>query len=321
MADELIDFLPHSGYASVAQFIDVTQRIVGMGLNLALFLSVYGGVIDGDVKSWSIGGTPSLAQGGVTGILGNGLIGSHNKYEGDGSPTRADLYQGGNNWMTVTEQFQDLVNASPGGEVTLESLTAFRSQRIDTQIASNPNYFYGPFSGVLVQPAAYTFIYRFMANHSAENPAGKLSYETLQSWFGVEGTNRNYNAKQGTERIPDNWYRRAIEYPYETTYFLADLINAAALHPKFLSVGGYVFSHSASRRHHANHRAATPARPTLSRPSTSRTSPAACTSLAPFSRATTSPASSTSLRSKLNLTFLVVCSARSLMLSASFLQA
>jgi hypothetical protein len=45
------------------------MKVVGMGPNLALFLSVYGGVVDGDVLSWSIGGTPSLAQGGVTGIL------------------------------------------------------------------------------------------------------------------------------------------------------------------------------------------------------------------------------------------------------------
>jgi hypothetical protein len=33
-------------------------------------------------------------------------------------------------------------------------------------------------------------------------------------------------------------YRRAIEYPYDTDYFLADAVNAAVLHPKFLSIGG-----------------------------------------------------------------------------------
>jgi hypothetical protein len=33
-------------------------------------------------------------------------------------------------------------------------------------------------------------------------------------------------------------YRRALEYPYETTYFLADAVNAALLHPKFLDIGG-----------------------------------------------------------------------------------
>jgi len=236
------NFLPHSGYASVQQYIDVTQKVVGMGPVLSAFLSVLGGALDGDLLNWSIGGTPSLAQGGVTGVLGNGLSGSHNKYEADASPTRPDLYQAGNNYKTVTSQFQELIDYSPGGVVTLESLTEFRSHRFDVQKQTNPNFFNGPFSGVLVQPAAYTFIFRFMANHTAENPTGILPYDVIQQWFGVQGSNGNYRAVQGSERIPENWYRRALEYPYETTYFLADAVNAAALHPKFLDIGGYVFS-------------------------------------------------------------------------------
>ncbi|KAF2030518.1 Cloroperoxidase [Setomelanomma holmii] len=220
------NFLPHDGYASVTQYIDATTKVVGMGPLLSIFLSALGGAIDGDILNWSMGGTPSLAQGGATGVLGNGLIGSHNKYEGDASPTRPDLYQSGNNYQIVTSQFQELIDYSPGGEVTLDSLTSFRSHRFDTQIANNPRFFNGPFSGVLVQPAA------------AEFPSGKLTYDVIQSWFGVEGSPNNYNAVQGTEKIPENWYRRAIEYPYDTDYFLADAVNAAVLHPKFLNVGG-----------------------------------------------------------------------------------
>ncbi|KAF2849730.1 Cloroperoxidase [Plenodomus tracheiphilus IPT5] len=220
------NFLPHNGYASVAQYIDATTKVVGMGPLLATFLSALGGALDGDLLNWSIGGTPSLAQGGVTGQLGNGLSGSHNKYEGDASPTRPDLYEADNNYRTVAAQFQQLIDASPGGVVTLDSLTAFRSQRFDTQIKNNPEFFNGPFTGVLVQPAA------------AEFPAGRLDYATIQSWFGINGQSGSYTAAQGGERIPENWYRRALEYPYETTYFLADLVNAAALHPKFLDVGG-----------------------------------------------------------------------------------
>jgi hypothetical protein len=78
-----------------------------------------------------------------------------------------------------------------------------------------------------------------MANHSAENPVGLLDYNTIESWFGMtKDASGNYVANQGAERIPDNWYRRALEYPYETTYFLADVLNAAAIYPKFLDVGG-----------------------------------------------------------------------------------
>ncbi|EUC35031.1 hypothetical protein COCCADRAFT_35376 [Bipolaris zeicola 26-R-13] len=232
------NFLPHNGYATVTQYVEATTKVVGMGPTLALLLSAVGGSLSGDILNWSMGGKPSLAQAGLTGILGNGLTGSHNKYETDGSPTRGDLYQTGNNFKTVPAQFQQLVDASPGGFVTLESLTAFRSARVDAQRKSNPYYFSGPFAGVLVQPAAYTFIFRFMANHSAENPEGILPYDVLQSWFGIQGSSGKYTAVQGGERIPNNWYRRPIAYPYDTPYFLADTLNAAALYPKFLEVGG-----------------------------------------------------------------------------------
>lgn len=231
-------FLPHNGYATIQQYIDATMDVVGMGPLLAGFLSVLGAAIDGDLTAWSMAGTPPPGVGGPLAQQGNGLVGSHNKYEGDASPTRPDLYQEGNNYKTKSDQFQELINYSPGGQVTLDSLTEFRAYRFDKQIADNKYFFNGPFSGIAVQPAAYTFIYRFMANHSEENPVGLLSYETIASWFGVEGQPGSYNAVQGTERIPDNWYRRAQEYPYEVTYFIADLINAAALHPKFLNIGG-----------------------------------------------------------------------------------
>lgn len=67
-------FLPHNGYASITEFIDVTMNVVGMGLNLATFLSAYGAAIDGSGTGWSIGGTPPPSVG-----AGNGLSGSHNK--------------------------------------------------------------------------------------------------------------------------------------------------------------------------------------------------------------------------------------------------
>lgn len=107
--------------------------------------------------------------------------------------------------MTMADQFNDMINSSPGGFVDLNTLTDFRSKRFDQQIANNPYFFNGPFTGVLVQPAAYTFIYRFMANHTEENPIGELSYDTLATWFGMTGEPGSYTANQGQEKIPDNW--------------------------------------------------------------------------------------------------------------------
>lgn len=209
-----------------------------MGPALAAFLAVLGSGLDGDGTAWSIGGTPTVAQAGVLGNQGHGISGSHNKYESDASPTRPDLYEYGNDYMTRTQQFQQLINNSPGGQVTLNSLTKFRAQRFSTQIAKNKYFFNGPFTGVLVQPAAYTFIYRFMANHTETAPTGYLSYDVIQSWFAISGTSGKYTVKQGWERIPDNWYRRAIIYPYTNQYFLADALNAGLNYPKFFDVGG-----------------------------------------------------------------------------------
>lgn len=77
-----------------------------------------------------------------------------------------------------------------------------------------------------------------MANHSEADPTGLLSHDTFKAWFGLEGTNGNLKAVQGAERIPANWYRRSFEAPYEVTYFVADVLNAAVAYPQFLSVGG-----------------------------------------------------------------------------------
>ncbi|EME38257.1 hypothetical protein DOTSEDRAFT_75727 [Dothistroma septosporum NZE10] len=232
-------FLPRDGYATISQFVNITMDVVGMGPTLAAFLAVLGAEIDGSGAAWSIGGPPTAAVGGLAPLgRGNGLIGSHNKYESDVSPCKPDLYEYGNNYKTLTSQFQELINVSPGGFVTLDSLTQHRSNRFDSSIAKNPYFFNGPFTGVLVQPAAYTFIFRFMANHSAANPIGELSYDVLKSWFAVTGKNGSFVAHQGQEKIPSNWYRRSLTAPYENDYFLADVAAAIALHPKFANVGG-----------------------------------------------------------------------------------
>jgi hypothetical protein len=83
---------PHANNASV----------FGMGLDLTAFLSVYSGVMAGDGVTASIGGKPKsgglLGLGGLGSSLGligepQGLSASHNRFEADASPTRADLYK------------------------------------------------------------------------------------------------------------------------------------------------------------------------------------------------------------------------------------
>lgn len=93
----------------------------------------------------------------------------------------------------------------------LTALTPFRASRFQQSVSQNPYFFNGPFSGVLVQPAAYTFIYRFMGNKSAAYPEGYLNGNVLKSFFSVTGDSpSNFKYTPGYEKIPDNWYKRAI---------------------------------------------------------------------------------------------------------------
>lgn len=240
-------YLPHNGVATIDQYITQTYKVFGMSADLAGFLAVYGAVFDGDLVSWSIGGPqPSSLLSPLAGLLGQptGLSGSHNKYESDASPTRGDQYMYGNGYKLRMEQFKALYalqgdKTEETSNYDLSQLTSFRQTRFRQSITENPNFFNGPFPGVIVQPAAYTFIFRFMANKSAEFPEGRLSQNVLKSFFGVTGdTPDKFEAKHGYERIPDNWYKRAVGDEYTIPFFALDVAAAAETYPQFLDIGG-----------------------------------------------------------------------------------
>ncbi|KAK0833576.1 hypothetical protein LTR73_001338 [Friedmanniomyces endolithicus] len=156
------NYLPHNGIATINEFVSATGQVFGMGADLALFLSTYGAVIDGSGTSWSISGGPHV-----------GIGGSHGNYETDSSPLKSDLYQYGSNSKLILEQFHELYDMQPNAATAnynLDVLRTFRNQRFQESINKNPYFVYGPFTGMAVSQAAFTFIYRFMANHSAEYP-------------------------------------------------------------------------------------------------------------------------------------------------------
>ena len=145
----------------------------------------------------------------------------------------------GNDYKVIISQFEELY-AQPLGPngYDLTALTPFRASRFEQSINNNPYFFNGPFSGVAVQPAAYTFIYRFMSNKSAEYPEGYLDGTVLKSFFGVTGEPGSFVWTEGSERIPENWYKRAIGDEYTILFFATDLNAAALEYPQFLSIGG-----------------------------------------------------------------------------------
>ncbi|PQE08453.1 hypothetical protein CJF30_00005322 [Rutstroemia sp. NJR-2017a BBW] len=234
-------YLPHNGVGTITQFIQATYDVYGMGLDLGAFLAVYGAVYDGDLTSWSIGGPPSASLLSSVGLLGTpqGLSGSHNKYESDASPTRPDLYQYGNDYKLIMSQWENLY-AQPLGPngYDLTTLNPFRAKRFQQSIDNNKYFFNGPFSGLLVQPAGYSFVYRFMGNKSAEYPEGYLDGEVLKSFFSITGSPGNFKWTEGHEKIPDNWYKRAIGDEYGIVNFNLDVVTAALQYPEFLDIGG-----------------------------------------------------------------------------------
>ncbi|CUA73372.1 hypothetical protein RSOLAG22IIIB_10763 [Rhizoctonia solani] len=196
--------------------------------------------VQGD-KRWSIGGSPGGLV--LPPLLSapQGLSGSHNKYEGDSSPTRWDAYMNNGDGNTVNlAYFKQLYNllpeSDPNANFNRDVIVKNRFTRFNTSVSENPNFFYGPFTGPIASAAAHIFIPRFMSNHSAEAPDGTLNHETLKSFFGISGSSANLTYQSGHERIPENWYRRPVDYVFPL--FSVDLVSMALEHPEFLSIGG-----------------------------------------------------------------------------------
>lgn len=126
-------------------------EVFGMGLDLATILAIYPAVVDGDLLSFSIGG-PDPRVSNTLGLLGQpqGLSGSHNKFEGDSSPSRGDLYLTGNSHDLDMQQFQALYDAGKEKDVyDMQLLTDRRYAARKESIANNPYFFNAPFSGIV----------------------------------------------------------------------------------------------------------------------------------------------------------------------------
>jgi hypothetical protein len=142
--------------------------VYGVGLDFATVLAVYPAVTSGNLLSFSIGGPDSRVS--TLGLLGQpqGLSGSHNKFEGDSSPTRGDLYLTGNNFDLDMGRFQALYDA--GKEKDNYDLQLLSDQRYAQRLASiheNPYFFNAPFSGVVGQ---------YLAARTHSNVADLLLY-------------------------------------------------------------------------------------------------------------------------------------------------
>ncbi|KAH7406357.1 Chloroperoxidase [Phaeosphaeria sp. MPI-PUGE-AT-0046c] len=239
-------YLPRNGISTITQMTTAANEVFGMGLDLSAFLSIYSAIVAGDLTSFSIGGKPKTGGllGGLTSSLGllgepQGLSASHNRFEHDGSPLRADLYSTGDPVSLNLRQFEELLSMplSPNG-IDASVMTAFRINRVRHSIATNGHYFAGPVTFFALNPATYQFTYRFFANHTAENPEGYLDAKTLMSFEGVTGEKGNYKWSRGQERIPENWYRRFVGDEYTIAAFTSEAIGIELANPELIRLGG-----------------------------------------------------------------------------------
>jgi hypothetical protein len=104
-----------------------------------------------------------------------GLIGSHNFIEADSSNTRDDLYVTGNNYALNMDKFMAWYNMSTDGTFDMNLMAKRAKLRFEETIQTNPNFYYGPVTGLIARNAGYIFPGRLFRNYSHEKPEGILS--------------------------------------------------------------------------------------------------------------------------------------------------
>ncbi|TGJ80919.1 heme-thiolate peroxidase [Xylaria hypoxylon] len=239
-------YIPHDGVVSLLEVIEKANTVFGMSLDLVALLAGVATVYNGNPLSlnpgFSIGGVSPKSNnilGNLFGLLGKprGLDGSHNTIESDSSATRNDLYNTGNAHTMNLTLFQKMLESAEGGFITMDDLADRAAERFYESIATNPAFYYGPYTGTIARNAGYAFMGRFISNHTKEHPqGGHLSKEVVSSFFGVYEENGKQVYREGHERIPENWYRIAVDY--SLTDYNLDLVAWVIKHPVLLSVGG-----------------------------------------------------------------------------------
>ncbi|PSN64891.1 Cloroperoxidase [Corynespora cassiicola Philippines] len=242
-------YISRDGITSFAEVVNAINQVMGMGVELALILGLMGTVWTGNPLSlnpgFSIGGTVAVdgsdnILNNLDGLLGDprGLEGSHNWIESDSSLTRDDLYMTGDAWTMNMTLFRDIHDrADENGVISMDLLADQAARRWKYSVAHNPNFYYGPITGMVSRNAGYLFLGRLLSNHTEENPDGILTQDVFKKFFAVfENAQGEFEYRKGHETIPQNWYRKPLEYGLIPLNL--DLIDWVIKHPELGSIGG-----------------------------------------------------------------------------------
>lgn len=178
-------YIRRDGIASLVDVLTAMNSVYGMGLDVGGILATLGTVLVGNPVSTSPGFSIGSADPGSQNLLNNllgllgtprGLNGSHNIIESDASGTRSDLYVTGDASTMDLARFRPLYGEFSEGRADAFDVFAERSAiRFNESLMTNPDFYYGPWSGFIARSAGYFFASRLFANYSTGAPQGVIS--------------------------------------------------------------------------------------------------------------------------------------------------
>ncbi|KAH9881315.1 hypothetical protein IAQ61_000038 [Plenodomus lingam] len=232
------NFLAHDGVVTFTELVDAQQNVYNVGYDLAVLLAVLGIEAGGDVVTGKLSiGCDATSRTALLPILGRQPgLNTRLKFEADSSLTRDDYFlNNGDNYSfngTLFASMKSVADRVSGGKFDLNALAAYRSQRYDESVATNDNFFFGPFS-VLLYGAA-SFLYELFPSYG---PEGVADLATMKSFFGaVEDLSAPGGWRHVAEQIPSNWFNRRS--PYSHVNVTTQTLAMYAQYPKLF--GGNV---------------------------------------------------------------------------------
>lgn len=120
----------------------------------------------------------------------------------------------GDAWSMNLTLFRDIYDrADENGVISMDLLAEQAARRWKYSVSHNPNFYYGPITGMVSRNAGYLFLGRLLSNHTTENPDGLLTREVFKSFFAVyEDAQGNLEYRRGHETFPKNWFRKSSDY-------------------------------------------------------------------------------------------------------------
>ncbi|KDE05697.1 hypothetical protein MVLG_03931 [Microbotryum lychnidis-dioicae p1A1 Lamole] len=223
-------YFARNGNTNLVESISALVEVFNMGVDTATVLVAYSIAIIGDpiALTWSIGRSPGKSTL-LPGILSapGGIDQSHNNYESDDASVTRDKFKA----------LYNLQSDPATADYTCDILVQHRNFTIQQSISTNPNFYFAPWSGLVVATAAHNFVANFFANHAASRPEGYLDQSTLKSFFSIVGdTPETLTWVPGEERIPSNWYKPPT--PYTLVDVVAEVVAVILAVPAAGKIGG-----------------------------------------------------------------------------------